>query len=127
MIYSLIKSIYNQIRVVTPKKYVSYSGIAIKHGRLFDISDEREFKPEGVNMIKDHIRKDDHITEVATGHGVFSLICSVIGATVDSYEYDSGQIADAETLHKLIGVDNMIDINQGFVCERENRPSNIPR
>jgi len=126
MLHSLVKSIYNRIRPFTPKKYISYSGIAIKHGRLFDISDKRKFKPEGVETVQEYIQPNDHVVEVATGHGVFSLICSVNGATVKSYEHDPSQIEDAKRLHKLIGVDDTIEIIQGFVCEPEDCPPTVP-
>lgn len=116
------KPIYNRIRPFTPRKYISYSGIAIQHGRLFDLSDEREFKPEAVEVVKNSIRSGDHVVEVATGHGVFSLICAVRGATVDSYECSAERIQDATSLHELVGVENVIEVHRGFVGESNGRP-----
>lgn len=125
MIYSVIKSIYNHIRPYTPRKYVSYSGIAIKHGRLFDVSDNFEFKPEAVSAIENNVQTDDKVVDIATGHGVFSLICAVIGADIQSYEYDPDQIKDARRLHELIGVDDKIQITQGFVCKPDASPPTV--
>jgi len=114
---SIAKPIYNLIRPYTPRKYISASGVAIKRGHLFDFSDEKEYKPEAIAAIEENVNEGDHVVEVATGHGIFSMVCAREGATVDTYEGAGRMVEKATGFHELVGAADAVTVHHAVVGE----------
>jgi hypothetical protein len=112
----LIKPLYNTLlRPHLPETYLSANGIAVPGGRFFDRTTDIDYKPVARRALTAHLDAGDHVVEIATGHGIFGLVCHREGATVDTYEADAETLDRARELHQLVGADDSITHHHALV------------
>lgn len=124
---SLIRPIYNRtIRPLTPRKEIPISNVpgdATGIGRMLDISDSIEIKPNAIQQIRKYVDLGDSVVEVATGEGFFAAVCLTEGAYVQTFEPQQSRIDRAKNYHHKLGFTDNIEYNHALI---ESTHKNFP-